>query len=288
MNVVNTSLLPRILLLLLSGMVINIAVALGCAMWSTFPRTGQEVVPGAGAWPREVSPRWPRDNVLLSTEKAFGLTSIKSWAVVQRRKDPGATLTRYLDVLRVQAKPASDRPQRIEATTDLLRSIQANGGERLDERVNKVTTFLRAEATDLDEATRNEIKQLILSLTDRNTNFSLYVREAGWPWRALEAEALSDKSLEPRGRHAIQLPRSRAGILLAQTGRWLPLNPMPLGFVLNTFFFAGLLGLIALSCSMTRNVLRTNARCCPTCGSGIGVESTCDECGQDLSKFWGK
>lgn len=283
----NTPLLPRILMLLLSGMVINIALALGCATWSTFPQTGQEAVTETTSWPREVSPRWPRKRVLVSREQAFGLTSIKSWAVVQRRKDPTATLTYYVDVLRSRTTPVLDQSRRIDATIELLRSIQLNVEEPLDKTVDKVIAFLRDEAVDLDEETRNEIKQLILSLTDRNTNFSLYVREAGWPMRCLEAEARSDKSLEPRGRYAIQLPRSRAGILMTKTGRWLPIYPIMPGFLINSLFFALILSPLSLVPAATRRALRRAGGQCPECGSPIGVDSICQQCGQHLDEFWG-
>ena len=283
------SFLPKLVVLsILCGLILNIAVALSCATWSNFSSSDQEVVQDAELWPRDVGSGWPRENILITTEKAFGLTLIKSRVMVKRRKDPAGVLTSYLDLIR---ESTSDHPnrrrQRIEDITALLLSMQAEDEAGIEEQVTTVINFIRNASVDLDETIRIRINQLMIQLTDRSSTYSQFVREAGWPFRALDSEARSDQSLEPRSRYAIDLGLIRGGFQ-NKTGLWLPLHPQWPGFLLNTIFYTLILWPISLLPGLYTQIHRKSSKKCPSCGTDIGVDYECDECGQDLSEFWGK
>ena len=282
------SFLPKLVVLsILCGLILNIAVALSCATWSNFSSSDQEVVQDAESWPRDVGSGWPRENILITTEKAFGLTLIKSRVMVKRRKDPAGVLTSYLDLIR---ENTSDHPtrrrQRIEDITALLLSMQAEDEAGIEEQVNTVINFIRNASVDLDETIRTRINQLMIQLTDRSSTYSQFVREAGWPFRSLDSEARSDQSLEPRSRYAIDLGLIRGGFQ-NKTGLWLPLHPQWPGFLINTIFYALIFWPISLLPGFYTQIHRKNSKKCPACGTDIGVDYECDECGQDLSEFWG-
>lgn len=282
------SYLPKkVVLTILCGLIINVAVALSCATWSNFSSSEQDVVLDAESWPRDVGSGWPRENILITTEKAFGLTLIKSKAMVKRRKDPARVLTNFLDLIR---ENTSDHPnrrkQRIEEATALLQTIQSEGDAGIEEQVTTVTNFIRKASVDLDETIRSKINQLMILLTDRSSNYSQFVREAGWPFRSLDAEARSDQSLEPRSRYAIDLGMIRGG-LQNKTGLWLPLHPRWPGFLLNTILYTLILWPISLLPGLYTQIRRRSSKKCLSCGTNIGVDSVCEQCGQDLSEFWG-
>lgn len=281
MIVVQTILPKQVVLSILCGLILNITVALSCATWSNFSSSDQEVVLDAEIWPRDVGPGWPRENILITTEHAFGLTLIKSRAMVKRRKDPAGVLENYLNLI---GENTSDKW--IEEATVLLQDMQSEGEAEIEEQVITVTNFIREASKHLDETVRTEINQLLIQLTDRSSNYSQYVREAGWPFRALDAEARSDQSLEPRSRYAIDLGMIRGG-LHNKTGLWLPLHPRWPGFLLNTVFYAMILWPISLLPGLYTHILRKIANKCPSCGTDIGVDSVCEQCGEDLSDFWG-
>ena len=284
---VQSSLPKQLVLLILCGVILNIAVALSCATWSNFSSSDQEVVLDAESWPRDVGPGWPRENILITTEHAFGLTLIKSRAMVKRRKDPIRILTNYLDLIRESPSDLPNRRrQRIEEATVLLQAMQSEGDTGLEEQVTTVTNFIRTASVDLDETVRKKINRLMILLTDRSSNYSQFVREAGWPFRALDAEARSDQSLEPRSRYAIDLGMIRGG-LQNKTGLWLPLHPQWPGFLLNTIFYALILWPLSLLPGLYTQIRRKNSKKCPSCGTDIGVDYVCEECGQDLGEFWG-
>lgn len=283
------SFLPKqVVLTILGGMIINIAVALSCATWSNFSSSEQEVVLDAGSWPREVGSGWPQDNILITTEQAFGLTLIKARAMVRREKDPARFLTSYLDLIRDDRSDHPDRGrERIEEATRLLRAIQAEGAAGLENQIESATTFVRSASVDLDDTTRKKINQLMIQLTDRSSNYSQIVREAGWPFRSLDTEARSDQSLEPRSRYSIDLGLLHGG-LQSKKGLWLPLHPMWPGFLFNTILFTLILWPLSMLPGRYTHFTRMRANKCPSCGTDIGVDSECDQCGEDLSEFWGK
>ena len=282
-----TFLPKKLVLTILCGLIINIAVALSCATLSNFSSSDQEVVLDAESWPREVGPGWPRESILITTEHAFGLTLIKSRAMVKRRKDPIRILTNYLDLIRESPSDLPDRQRQwIEEATVLLQAMQSEGDAGLEEQVTTVTNFIRTASVDLDETVRKKINRLMILLTDRSSNYSQFVREAGWPFRALDAEARSDQSLEPRSRYAIDLGVIRGG-LQKKTELWLPLRPRWPGFLLNTVFYTLILWPISLLPGLYIHIRRKSANKCPSCGTDIGVDSVCEQCGQDLSDFWG-
>jgi len=279
-------LLPRILAVVAGGVMINVAVAVGCALWSSFPPTPPDSVMRAGRWPREVPSRWPQEAILLTTERALGLTSIKSRALVPRTKEPPTVLAGYLELVRTLSLPDAARQQSIiDSGTDLLRSIQVDDDRSLEERASAVLNFVRTNSADFDVEARSRVNQTLIPLTDLYSKHSLHVLEAGWPLRSLEAQARSDVSLEPRGRHAIRLGWWREGAYLP-SGRWVPVRPIWPGFIVNSLLYA----LLLAPCVAAPGLVIARWRCrsgrCPQCGAAMGVDLACDECGGDLSELW--
>ncbi len=66
--------------------------------------------------------------------------------------------------------------------------------------------------------------------------------------------------------------------------RVLPLRPLPLGFAINTIFYATLLWLLIPGPFVLRRFLRVRRGLCPTCAYPMGASSVCTECGCGLPK----
>ncbi|MCZ6837343.1 MAG: hypothetical protein O7G85_16325 [Planctomycetota bacterium] len=282
----NTLSTPRILLLLLGGAILNLAIALGCALWSSFPGSNQDPLKSAEQWPRPVSMNWPHENVLTTRKVGFGLTSIQAWSIRWTRKDPALVLSTYLEI--AQSKPNGSDAQLadlIQEATTLLKAIQLSDQNPSKKLIEQVKSLIRESVSAFDEADEKQFNQLYLSLLDRNTKYSLFVLESGWPWRCLEAESRSDRSLHPNPRNSLPSSRFRSGVQL-NTGRWIPLSPMWPSFCMNSLVFALALWPFTMAPSIIRRIQRFRAGQCPACGTPIGVDSECHECGQDLRDFW--
>jgi hypothetical protein len=108
---------------------------------------------------------------------------------------------------------------------------------------------------------------------------------AGWPLRALRCEAAWRRG-EPEFRWSIQEPRwlardrSRDCIMQGRP-RGLPLLPIPLGFTLDTLFYAAILAGLFVAPSHIRSRLRLRRGLCPACGYDLAGNTTgvCPECG---------
>ena len=133
---------------------------------------------------------------------------------------------------------------------------------------------------------RSETNKILSALVNRQKNFSMFVLEAGWPFRSFEAVVRSDIYLLPWGDYAIQPDPILAGVRF-DDDRWLPLQPLMPGFLLNSLFFALVLWPITLAPDAIRKALRRAGGQCPGCGCPIGVDSICEQCGQELGDFWG-
>ena len=62
----------------------------------------------------------------------------------------------------------------------------------------------------------------------------------------------------------------------------MPLGPIPLGFAVNTLFYAALLWLLIPGPFALRRFLRVRRGLCPRCAYPIGESSVCTECGGEL------
>lgn len=276
----------RCFLLLLGGATVTVMVALACALSSRFIVSSQRVLITTDEWPRQVPAQWPQEDILLTTERAFGLTFIKSRLLVARTQEPANVLATYLELIRTaDFGDPEKKTNTVGAATELLRSLQDRDERPLERRADAVLRFVREHSTTLDEETRSRINIALIPLTDLYSMYSLHVIEAGWPFRSLEAEARSAVSLEPEGRHATRLGLMRSGFRMP-SGPWVPIKPMWPGFLFSTILFALLLWPITLAPRAMLHLLRRHSGQCPECGAPIGVEAECRQCGQDLSDFW--
>ncbi len=64
----------------------------------------------------------------------------------------------------------------------------------------------------------------------------------------------------------------------------MPLGPIPLGFAVNTLFYAALLWLLIPGPFALRRFLRVKRGLCPKCAYPMGESALCSECGRVLPK----
>lgn len=278
--------LSIVFLLLLGGLILNVAVAWGCALWSNLSRPAQIDESIISSWPRKVGQNWPKRGINVNIQSGFGITSIQAYAIDDRElRDPVMSLTRYQRLIGQEGpvRPP-DAEDRIKAADKVLKFVLANGMGKEAQR-SEVISFFRLQAKTAPDALWEQINLLVGSLLKKRHNYSLFVLEAGWPCSSLDAQARSNIYLLPWGPHAIQIPRLEAGIFF-DFDRWIPLNPKWPGFLLNTLFYALLLWPVSRAPAVIHIALRRKAGLCPCCGTAIGVESECVQCGSDLREFW--
>ncbi len=64
--------------------------------------------------------------------------------------------------------------------------------------------------------------------------------------------------------------------------RVFPLRPLPLGFAVNTIFYATILWLLIAAPFALRRFLRLRRGLCPKCAYPMGESAVCTECGKPL------
>ncbi len=135
------------------------------------------------------------------------------------------------------------------------------------------------------------ITWLVLSeeSTDESGSLQFYmcvVTRAGWPLRCLEGQQHHYAQDSPEGSHTVGiwfLP-DRAYLPRWLVGRALPLNPRPIGILLNTVFFSVLAWVATWLGARIRRRARLDRDECPSCRYRqrppySGQPTPCSECG---------
>jgi hypothetical protein len=100
----------------------------------------------------------------------------------------------------------------------------------------------------------------------------------GWPMRALYyRQTRQIRTFETTG--CFPTP---GALLRVGNGAYLPYNIHPLGFGINTAFFAALLWLLIRGQHTLRRLIRIHRGLCPDCAYPRGESATCTECGRPL------
>ncbi len=102
-----------------------------------------------------------------------------------------------------------------------------------------------------------------------------YERRAGWPIRSFVDFSYS-------GTSADAISGRKSSLTLAQLPlhrQSLPIEPLPIGFIINTLFYALLLWLLLFAPFAARRMLRRRRGQCEKCAYPIGVSPVCTECG---------
>ncbi len=106
--------------------------------------------------------------------------------------------------------------------------------------------------------------------------FGLQVFDAGWPLHALRA-IRSNKlrnSLWARGVSAVESKRDPRAL-----NPPIPLLPIPLGFAVNTLFYAAILFIPFTSLGVLKRRRRVRKDLCPRCAYDLAGLTLCPECG---------
>ena len=120
--------------------------------------------------------------------------------------------------------------------------------------------------------------------------------QAGWPLTSVEGERWEIGVAYRSFIRALIAPTpttSGGAVYAASVGiqrssstgpalRLLPFRPLPLGFAINTIFYATLLWLLIFGMSALRRYWRVEQGFCPKCAYPMGESSVCTECGCGL------
>ena len=109
---------------------------------------------------------------------------------------------------------------------------------------------------------------------------ALWEDAAGWPMRGLASQ-----HQEVAGQNAGTSWGLRFGASQGVLGmpRVLPLRPIPVGFAVNTIFYAAVLWLLICGPFVLRRFIRLRRSLCPKCAYPMGKSGVCSECGKALS-----
>lgn len=74
----------------------------------------------------------------------------------------------------------------------------------------------------------------------------------------------------------------RSGAYAGPHWRAVPLQPLWIGFIFNTLWYAVAAGLLLVAPGVIRRWSRRRRHCCPACGYPTGTSPVCTECGAAL------
>ncbi len=236
---------------LLAGVVVNVAVAWGCAIWSSLPSPGRMRGPAPAdlAWWQEHAPtRIASEPILLSLAEAFGceyrlLTGARDDAGINLQVqfyDDG--LVRSLSMTTSRPSPLQSRPWDRALRVRAGWPLSSMAGERW-----------RAASPV------NHLQQAVHAVAPR----------AGTSAPGPEAVHVA----------AFPIQRNTAG---GTQYRLAPLRPIWPGFAVNTIFYAMLLWLLIPGPFVLRRFIRMKRGRCVRCGYPMGESAVCSECGKAL------
>jgi hypothetical protein len=129
----------------------------------------------------------------------------------------------------------------------------------------------------------------------RPTSILRRVEGRGWPMISLWCERPSLPDRGPSGMFSADLSRLRGGVRIRFLEPWtdpaspamrhsrmIPLRPRPLGFVINSLFYAAILAMLVPGVQWTMRRIRIRRGRCPKCGYPAGSSDVCTECGNEL------
>ena len=244
----------RVLVCLVLGAITTVAVAWGCAYWQNGTNWFKPHVDREGRWYSIEN----RASVTVKIDAAFGRTAVLTMAHTY----PTDSKVRY---------PGG---QVRDAFADLI--------EKLEPRSNEFSSPL-----DVLPYWETWSEPLIRSYwSDLSVDQSHYAFATGWPFRAFFFE-YDDVFSRPTGYGApgafrIDSTHERYGRPMTEW-HFIPYRVLPLGFTLNTLFYAAIWFGLFFGFAGTKRFLRVKRGRCPRCGydlrGGAGLVAGCPECG---------
>lgn len=123
--------------------------------------------------------------------------------------------------------------------------------------------------------------------------FTLAIARFGWPFRSMQwknSTIFDGQQYQPPpiGKASIMLPVWLETFSSVRTHglparRQLPIEPIWLGFAINSLLFAASLWAILRGWGVLRRFVRDKRGQCPNCGYPVGTSPVCTECGQPVA-----
>ena len=233
---------------LLLGAVVNVAVAWGCAIWSSLPPPGRMHGPAPADqvwWQQHARTGITSKPIFLSMAESFGS---EYRLLTAAREDEG---------IHVRVQLYDDGS---------VQTFEFTSG-RSNANIFAVETGFPTKPWD--QSLRAQAGWPLRSM-------------AGERWRA----AAPFTALQPVVR-TLALPAGPGAVHVAAfpiQQRFAPLRPLWPGFAVNTLFYAAILWLLIPGPFALRRFLRSRRGLCPKCAYPMGASPVCTECGRALPK----
>jgi hypothetical protein len=239
----------KLTLFLILGAIVNVAVAWGCSILvlPTFSRA--DVAPAELIWPHHVIPTQFQGQHSMAHLQGAGIdyryVFVLHESLVRERPMHAMNLSKVLHSLIVTNSRADNRRGAIDACTQLL-----------------------------------EIRTAIAGPPNLRV-------DAGWPLRSMRGWGPATSEIHTESfQRTIRNPLPPAFSIPLQPTirgsshvRLLPLEPIGLGFAINTVFYGLVLWLLFAAPFALRRWRRLKRGLCPKCAYPVGTSDVCTECG---------